>query len=84
VEYTQQYMETIQVVLESALLRATDQAARKRQLNRSALVREALRAHLRRLAARDREQRDREGYRRRPSSPEEFGAWDAAAAWPDE
>jgi metal-responsive CopG/Arc/MetJ family transcriptional regulator len=35
-------MEIIQVVLESALLRATDKAARKHQLNRSALVREAL------------------------------------------
>jgi metal-responsive CopG/Arc/MetJ family transcriptional regulator len=77
-------METIQVVLETALLRATDKAARKRQLNRSALVREALREHLRRLAAREREQRDREGYRRYPSAPEEFGAWDAVAAWPDE
>ena len=77
-------METIQVVLDKALLRATDLAARKRRLNRSALVREALGEHLKRLAAREREQRDREGYRRHPTSPEEFGAWDTVAAWPDE
>jgi metal-responsive CopG/Arc/MetJ family transcriptional regulator len=75
-------MEIIQVVMESALLRATDRAARKRRLNRSALVREALREHLKRLA--EREQRDRHGYQRHPSDPDEFGGWDKVAAWPDE
>jgi Arc/MetJ-type ribon-helix-helix transcriptional regulator len=42
-------METIQVVLGSKLLRATDVAARRGKLNRSALIREALRAHLKNL-----------------------------------
>jgi metal-responsive CopG/Arc/MetJ family transcriptional regulator len=36
-------METIQVVLDSKLLRAADRAARRSRLNRSALVRAALR-----------------------------------------
>ena len=76
-------METIQIVLETTLLRAADRAARKRHLNRSALVREALREHLKRLAMRNREQQDREGYQRRSSELDEFSAWDRVAAWPD-
>jgi len=39
-------METIRVVLDSKLLRAAEAAARRAQLSRSALIREALRAHL--------------------------------------
>lgn len=77
-------METIQVVLDAALLHATDRAARKRRVNRSALVREALREHLTRLAALEREQRDREGFRRHPQEIDELRAWDEVAAWPDE
>ena len=47
--------ETIQVVLDSKLLRATELAARRANLNRSALIREALRAHLKNLDIRERE-----------------------------
>jgi hypothetical protein len=38
-------METIQVVLEAALLKAADRAARRLKLNRSAFIREAARSH---------------------------------------
>jgi metal-responsive CopG/Arc/MetJ family transcriptional regulator len=75
-------METIQIVLEKELLRATDRIARQRRLNRSALVREALRAHLRRLAIAEREHRDRTGYA--SSTDTEFSRWDRVASWPDE
>jgi metal-responsive CopG/Arc/MetJ family transcriptional regulator len=75
-------METIQVVLEKALLDAADRAARRRRVNRSALVREALRAYLARLATVDREERDREGYSRRPNEPGDF-EWDKVTSWPD-
>jgi Arc/MetJ-type ribon-helix-helix transcriptional regulator len=77
-------VETIQVVLGKALLRATDRAAKKRQVNRSALVREALRAHLAHLATVEREERDRAGYEDRPEEAGEFSVWDTVAAWPDE
>lgn len=77
-------METIQVVLEKTLLRATDRAARKRQVNRSALVREALREHLKRLATQEREERDQKGYQQHPSDLSELSAWDTVVAWPDE
>lgn len=75
-------METIQIVIEKELLQATDRAARQRRLNRSALVREALRAHLQRLATHKRERRDRAGYVK--TADTEFAAWDRVTAWPDE
>jgi metal-responsive CopG/Arc/MetJ family transcriptional regulator len=77
-------VETIQVVLDSALLRAADRAAKRLKTNRSALFREALRAHLRRMDVREREARDREGFARYPDSLDEPQAWDAVADWPDE
>jgi metal-responsive CopG/Arc/MetJ family transcriptional regulator len=77
-------MVTIQVVLDAELLRSADRAARKLKSNRSALFRDALRAHLRWLDVRDREMRDREGYRRYPDSLDDPSAWDKVAEWPDE
>jgi metal-responsive CopG/Arc/MetJ family transcriptional regulator len=77
-------METIQVVLEAELLKAADRAARKLKMNRSALFRDALRGHLKRLELRERECRDRDGYRRYPDSLDEPAVWDKVADWPDE
>lgn len=77
-------MVTIQVVLDAELLRSADRAARKLKSNRSALFRDALRAHLQWLDVRDRERRDREGYRRYPDSLDDPSAWDKVAEWPDE
>jgi metal-responsive CopG/Arc/MetJ family transcriptional regulator len=77
-------METIQVVLDKKLLQAADRTARKHKQNRSSLIREALRAHLRRLELAALEDRDRQGYTRRPSAPSDAHAWEAEAAWPQE
>ncbi len=77
-------METIQVVLDKKLLQATDQAARRTRRNRSALVRDALREHLRRLELRAREEQDRRGYETRPQRADESSAWEEEAAWPAE
>lgn len=75
-------METIQVVIENGLLKATDRAARKLKLNRSALVRDALREHLKRLRTRELERLERQAYDRIPDDPEEFAVWDKVATWP--
>ena len=75
-------VETIQVVLGSALLRATDGAAKRARVNRSALVREALRAHLKRLDMRELEARDRQGYAQHPDASIEATEWERVAAWP--
>jgi metal-responsive CopG/Arc/MetJ family transcriptional regulator len=77
-------METIQIVLDKKLLDATDQAARRTKRNRSALVRDALREHLRRLEVRAKEARDRQGYSRLPHATDESLAWEAEAVWPAE
>ncbi|MGO9337127.1 MAG: ribbon-helix-helix domain-containing protein [Terracidiphilus sp.] len=77
-------METVQIVLDAKLLRATDQAARRTKQNRSAFVREALREHLRRLEVRAMEERDRAGYLRLPQLRDEVQAWETEAVWPAE
>ncbi len=77
-------METIQVVLDAKLLQAADRAARRTKHNRSALIREALREHLRRLEVRALEDRDRQGYAKRPRASGESLVWEAEAAWPAE
>lgn len=77
-------METVQIVLDKKLLQATDKAARRTKLNRSALVREALREHLQRLELRAKEERDREGYMKQPQSLDEVRMWEAEAVWPAE
>jgi len=76
-------METIQVVLGSTLLRATDGAARRARMNRSALVREALRAYLQRLKSHELEARDRAGYAEHPDVSAEALDWEEVAAWPE-
>ena len=75
-------METIQVVLDSALLRAADGAAKRAHINRSALIRNALREYLKRLSVREMEARDRQGYEEHPDT------WDSSRervqTWPRE
>jgi len=76
-------METIQIVLDTELRIAADQAVRRCRLNRSQLVREALREYLLRLETKAREERDRAGYRKTPAVREEAQAWESEAAWPE-
>ncbi|KAA6463004.1 ribbon-helix-helix protein, CopG family [Acidobacteria bacterium AB60] len=77
-------METVQIVLDKKLLQATDKAARRTKQNRSALVRDALREHLRRLETRALEERDRQGYSAKGPAIRESGLWEEEAAWPPE
>ena len=75
-------METIQVVLDRKLLIAADKAARRTKQNRSALIRDALRAHLRALEVRALEERDREGYAKYPQTEDEWSPWEKIESWP--
>jgi len=59
-------MVMIRLALEADLLRQVDRAARRLMLSRSALVREALRQHMKQLDVRSREEADRRGYERKP------------------
>jgi metal-responsive CopG/Arc/MetJ family transcriptional regulator len=76
-------METIQIVLDKKLLKATDSAAKRQKVNRSALVRNALREHLKRLRDLELEKQDRRGYMAQPQRDEEFRVWEDVAAWPE-
>jgi hypothetical protein len=75
-------VETIKVVLDAKLLKAADSAAKRQKLNRSALIRQALQEHLKRLRVLDLEERDRRGYQARPQRIEDYRPWEEAAAWP--
>ena len=77
-------MKIVQIVLDKKLLHAADQAAKRTRRNRSALVRDALREHLRRLQLRAREERDRQGYARQTQADTEARSWESEATWPEE
>jgi metal-responsive CopG/Arc/MetJ family transcriptional regulator len=77
-------MQTIQVVVDDDLLRAADRAARRVRLNRSALIREALRRHLEWMANRELERRERESYQKHPDSRNDVWRWERVASWPED
>ena len=77
-----QHMETIQIVIDSALRRAADGAAKRAHINRSALVRKALREYLNRLSVGEREARDRQGYKEQPDTWD--SSWERVQSWPRE
>jgi metal-responsive CopG/Arc/MetJ family transcriptional regulator len=77
-------MKIVQIVLDKRLLDTADQAAKRTRRNRSALVRDALREHLRRLELRASEERDRRGYSKWPQTEMEAQAWESEATWPEE
>ena len=77
-------MEIVQIVLDKKLLHAADLAAKRAGRNRSALVRDALREHLRRLELRASEERDRQGYLRHSQADAEARSWESEATWPGE
>ncbi len=86
-EYTVEWvphMQIVQIVLDKKLLHAADQAAKRAGRNRSALVRDALREHLRRLELRASEERDRQGYSRRSHVDAEAQGWESEATWPED
>ena len=60
-----------------------DLAASRQNVNRSALVRQALHEHLRRLRELELEEQDRRGYMAQPQREDEFRVWEDAAAWPE-
>ena len=77
-------MQIVQIVLDRKLLQAADQAARRTKRNRSALVRDALREHLRKLEVREQEERDRRGYVSTRQDHDSSLTWEAEATWPPE
>jgi len=76
-------MQTIQVSLDSTLLKAADLAAKRHHVNRSALIRQALQQYLKRLHELELEEQDRRGYLACPQRGEELRILEGSAAWPE-
>ena len=78
-------MRRVQVVLDENLLKAADHFAHRIKVNRSALMRNALREYLKKLYCQELERLDREGYERFPDSEDEdLQGWEKVAVWPAE
>ena len=77
-------MATIQVVLDDALLQITDRFAKQQKVNRSALIREALRVHLKKLHYQELERQERDAYERQPDDLDEVARWERVADWPSD
>jgi metal-responsive CopG/Arc/MetJ family transcriptional regulator len=75
-------MPKLQVVLDASLLKALVGAARRMKINRSEVMREALREYLRGLTVRERERQDREGYERHRENVEDIAVWEKVASRP--
>jgi len=73
-------MPTIRVVLEAKLLKAADLAAKRQKTNRSALIRDALRGHLKRLRERELEEQERRAYLAQPQREDEYRPREEIAA----
>jgi metal-responsive CopG/Arc/MetJ family transcriptional regulator len=72
-------MQTVHITFDEDLLATADRVAREQEMNRSALVRQALRAYLRQLHLQKLEQQDREGYERHPDSLDDLDTWEQVA-----
>jgi metal-responsive CopG/Arc/MetJ family transcriptional regulator len=68
-------MKTIQMTIDPLLLKAVDKLTRVRKTTRSAFIRSALEAELKRERINELEARHADGYLRRPPVPGEFDAW---------
>jgi metal-responsive CopG/Arc/MetJ family transcriptional regulator len=75
-------VQTIRITLDAPLLRQVDEAVMRLKTSRSAFTSRALQAELDRLAALDKEERQREGFARNPVTAGEFGGWDDEQVWP--
>ena len=76
-------MKTIQVVLDERTLAVADRAAKRSKINRSALVRRAIKFYAEYERERSLEEQHRRGYEQHPVQPGEFDAWDTVRTWPD-
>ena len=68
-------MKTIQMTIDAHLLKAVDRLTRARKTTRSALIRAALEAELRRARVNELETRHIAGYTAKPVLAGEFDAW---------
>lgn len=74
-------MKTIQMTIDDRLLKLVDKMSRARNTTRSAFIRAALEAEIRRARIREEETRHAEGYARKPVAAGEFDMWVNEQDW---
>jgi metal-responsive CopG/Arc/MetJ family transcriptional regulator len=74
-------MKTIQMTIDDRLLQLVDKMSRARKTTRSAFIRAALEAEIRRQRIHEDEARHAEGYARKPVAPGEFDVWVNEQDW---
>lgn len=74
-------MKTIQMTIDDGLLKLVDKMSRAKRTTRSAFIREALKAEIRRQRIREEEARHTEGYARQPVLSGEFDVWLSEQDW---
>ena len=74
-------MKTIQMTIDEGLLKLVDKLSRDRNTTRSAFIRDALEAQIRRERIHDAEMRHAQGYARKPVAPKEFDVWFSEQDW---
>lgn len=77
-------MKTIQMTIDEPLLQEVDRLTTLLNTTRSAFIRDALQAALRKYTVAALEQKHAEGYARHPVSPGEFDVWTTEQAWAEE
>jgi predicted transcriptional regulator len=75
------HMKTIQMTIDERLLKLVDKLSRARKTTRSAFIRVALEAEIRRERTREEEARHIEGYARKPVVRGEFDVWTEEQDW---
>jgi metal-responsive CopG/Arc/MetJ family transcriptional regulator len=79
--YQGEFMKTVQMTLDENLVATVDKVAKRLGTTRSAFTRQALKNALREVRTNELERKHREGYKRKPVKPEEFGDWEAEQVW---
>lgn len=74
-------MKTIQMTIDEGLLKLVDKLSRDRKTTRSAFIRDALEAQIRRERILDAEMRHAQGYAVKPVAPNEFDIWFSEQDW---
>ena len=74
-------MKTIQMTIDERLLKLVDKLSRARKTTRSAFIRDALEAEIRRQRIRENEIRHVVGYTRKPVARGEFDGWLSEQDW---
>ena len=74
-------MKTIQMTIDDRLLKLVDKMSRAQKTSRSAFIRVALEAEIRRQRIGEEEARHLDGYARKPVKPGEFDVWNSEQDW---